>query len=192
MTPHPSNVTKLLRKARDGDRAALDELLPLIYAELKHIARVELGRDRAEHTLQPTALVHEAYLRLFGSSPPPSVNDRVHFFSIVAKVMRQVLVDYARVRRAQKRGSGLQIPLEDSAAVLTPPMSDLLLVNEALDRLEREDPRLVTLIEMRFFAGMTAEDAAEALNDSVHVVRHDLRYAQARLRHFLDSPAPLV
>ena len=181
----PAEITHLLNKARGGDRTALDELLPLVYSELRRLAVNELRRDRAGHTLQPTALVHEAYIRLFGAAPP-SFKDRAHFLGIVARVMRQVLVDYARARRARKRGGGLQIPLEDAEAVSPVARADLLAIDEALGRLELEGPRLVTLIEMRYFGGMTAEDTAEALGESVHVVRHELRYALAWLRRALD------
>jgi RNA polymerase sigma factor (TIGR02999 family) len=186
MAETPANhVTILLERVRRGDRAAMDELLPRVYDELHRLAESALRRDRPGHTLQPTALINEAFLRLFGDQPP-AFHDRSHFLGIVARVMRQVLVDYARARRAKKRGSGLQIPLTEASAVEQPP-ADLLLVDEALDRLSKEDPRLVTLVEMRFFAGMTAEETAEALGDSVRTVRSDLRYAQARLRQVLET-----
>jgi RNA polymerase sigma factor (TIGR02999 family) len=179
-------VTHLLRQAHDGDRQALETLLPLVYGELKRLARNELRRDRAEHTLQPTALINEAFLRLFGSPPPP-FKDRAHFFGVVARVMRQVLVDYARARRARKREGGLRIPMDEAESVTSAGHGDLLLINEALSGLEGENPRLVNLIEMRFFAGMTAEETAEALGESVHVVRHEIRYALACLRQALDT-----
>jgi len=186
MTGTPPNpVTILLERVRRGDRAAMDELLPRVYDELHRLAASALRRDRPGHTLQPTALINEAFLRLFGDQPP-AFQDRSHFLGIVARVMRQVLVDYARGRRAKKRGSGLQIPLSEESAVEQPP-ADLLLVDEALERLGKEDPRLVTLVEMRFFAGMTAEETAEAMGVSVRTVRSDLRYAQARLRQILET-----
>ena len=178
-------ITALLDRVRSGQPGAMDELLPVVYRELHRLAEIVLLRERPDHTLQPTALINEAYLRLFGNQNP-AFADRAHFLGIAARVMRQVLVDHARARRAQKRGESLQITLNESLAS-APPQADLLELNEAMDRLGEEDPRLVTLIEMRFFAGMTAEETAEARSESVHVVRHDLRYAQARLRRILDG-----
>ncbi len=177
-------ITLLLNRVRDGDRDALSRLLPLVYNELHRLARSALRRDRDQHTLQPTALLNEAYLRLFGGKTP-EVADRAHFLGIAARIMRQVLVDYARTRNARKRGPGLQIVLKEGLA-RNAGAANLLELDQALDRLGEEDPRLVTLIEMRFFAGMTAEEAAEARSESVHIVRHDLRYAQARLRRLLQ------
>ena len=183
-----SEITLLRRRIRDGDRAALDVLIPVVYDELRRLAASQIRRDRSNLTLQPTALVHEAFLRLFGSAVL-SFNDRSHFLGIASRVMRQVLVDAARKRRALKRGSGLQVTIEDVADAAGRPVIDLLAIDEALERLGREDPRMVQLVEMRFFAGMTAEDTAEALGESVHVVRHEIRYVLARLRQTLDSGA---
>ena len=184
-----SEITLLLHRIREGDRGALDSLIPLVYDELHRVAAGQIRRDRSSNlTLQPTALVHEAFLRLFGSAVL-SFNDRSHFLGIVSRVMRQVLVDAARRRRALKRGCGLQVTIKDVADVTGRPMVDLLAIDEALERLGREDPRMVQLIEMRFFAGMTAEDTAEGLGESVHIVRHEIRYALARLRQMLDSGA---
>jgi len=178
-------ITRLLHRIREGDRAALEVLVPLVYGELHRLAADQMSRNRFSVTLQPTALIHEAFLRVFGNSTP-SFNDRSHFLGIVSRVMRQVLVDYARRRQAQKRGSGLQISLEDVVEEPGQPAVDLLAINDVLERLGREDPRLLTLVEMRFFAGMTAEETAEALGESVNVVRHDIRYALACLRRDLD------
>ena len=182
-----SPVTAQLARIRSGAPGALDDLLPLVYQELHRLAEIALQRERPGHTLQPTALMHEAFLRLFGGAAP-SFSDRAHFLGIAARVMRQVLVDHARARRAQKRGPQFQIPLRENLAVAAP-AAGLLELDEALDRLAREDTRLVALIEMRFFAGMTAEETAEARSESVHMVRHDLRYAQARLRRILEGPS---
>lgn len=178
-------ITLLLDRVRAGDRKALDQLLPLVYGELHRLARSALRRDRGLHTLQPTALLNEAFLRLFGHQLP-EFSDRAHFLGISARIMRQVLVDYARGRAARKRGPGLQVEFQESLARAAP-VGDLLELDQALDRLSAEDPRLVILIEMRFFAGMTAEETAEARSESVNVVRHDLRYAQARLRRLLGG-----
>jgi len=173
----------LLGRVREGDRGALDQLLPLVYSELHRLARSALRRDRGQHTLQPTALLNEAFLRLFGRQLP-DFSDRAHFLGVAARVMRQVLVDHARAQGAIKRGPALQVELPENLASHTPAAS-LLELDQALERLAQEDPHLVLLIEMRFFAGMTAEETAESTRESVHVVRHDLRYAQARLRRLM-------
>jgi len=180
-----ASITLLLDRIRDGDRAALDDLVPLVYGELHRLAADQMHRDRFSVTLQPTALINEAFLRLFGTSVP-SFNDRAHFLGIVSRVMRQVLVDHARRRQAQKRGSGLLVSLEDLAEEPGQPAVDLLSINDVLERFGRDDPRSLTLVEMRFFAGMTAEETAAALGESVNVVRHGLRYALACLRRDLD------
>ena len=190
MTPEdsPRPITALLARVRLGQKEAMDDLLPLVYRELRRLAQNSLRSERPGHTLQPTALIHEAFLRLF-EGHSPAFADRAHFFGVASRVMRQVLVDHARTRGAQKRGPQFRVEM-DSDLASSPPHGDLLELDEALDRLGREDPRLVTLIEMRFFAGMTAEETAEARSESVHVVRHDLRYAQARLRRILDGSPP--
>ena len=180
------DVTTLLHRAKTGDRAALDELIPAVYDELHRLAVRQLSHERADHTLQPTALVNEAYIRLF-SGQPPDVRDRRHFIGIAARVMRQVLVDYARTRTSQKRSGGIVVSLEEHPEAGADPGMDLLLIETALDRLGEEDPGLVRLVEMRYFGGMTAPEIAEVTGESVHVVRHNLRYAQARLRQDLDS-----
>lgn len=179
----PELITMLLGRVRDGDREALEQLLPLVYGELHRLAKSALRRDRGLHTLQPTALLNEAFLRLFGRQLP-EFSDRAHFLGVSARVMRQVLVDYARTQGALKRGPALQVELPENLAS-SEPAASLLELDQALDRLGQEDPRLVRLIEMRFFAGMTAEETAETTAESVHVVRHDLRYAQTRLRRLM-------
>jgi RNA polymerase sigma factor (TIGR02999 family) len=183
--PRKSPITALLARARQGESEALEHVLPLVYDELHRLAAAALRRDRSGHTLQPTALLNEAFLRLFGPQQP-DFSDRAHFLGIAARVMRQVLVDYARTRRAQKRGAGLLVPLAENIAAASQP-GDLLELDAALEKLQREDPRLVALIEMRFFAGMTAEETAAVRSESVHAIRHDLRYAQARLRRLLEG-----
>jgi len=176
--PAPEPITMLLSR---------EKLLPLVYHELHRLAQSALRRDRDHHTLQPTALLNEAFLRLFGAQVS-QFSDRSHFLGIASRIMRQVLVDYARSRNALKRGLGLQVVLHEG---LNPglPAANVLELDEALDRLGNEDPRLVLLIEMRFFAGMTAEETAEARAESVHIIRHDLRYAQARLRRLMRGHA---
>jgi RNA polymerase sigma factor (TIGR02999 family) len=183
-SPHPAaEITQLLRRVRTGDREALDTLIRIAFDELHRLAVNQLRAGWAGLTLQPTALVNEAFLRLFAKTAP-SFEDRAHFLGIVARVMRQVLVDETRLRRAQKR-SGLQITLDEAVAERGIATVDLLAIDEALERLGRSDARLGMLVEMRFFAGMTAEEIALSLGESVHVVRHELRYAMARLRRDL-------
>ncbi len=176
-----ADVTLLLQRWRQGDRDALAALTPLVYDELHRVAAAQFRRERSDHTLQATSLVHEAYLRFWGGVPP-SVQDRAHFLALSARTMRQVLVEHARRRGAQKRDAALNVPLQPNDVAASAPLADILTVNEALDRLATEDARLASLVEMRHFAGMTAEECACALGESVHVVRHDLRYAQAWLR----------
>jgi len=176
-------VSALLRRAREGDSAALDELVPLVYAELHRLAQSALLRERPGHTLQPTALMNEAFIRIFGEGAP-SFEDRAHFLGIFARTMRQILVDHARARRAQKRMQ-FQVEMTDALAASRGGSESLIDLDDALGELGQEDPRLVALIEMRFFAGMTAEETAVARAESVHVVRHDLRYAKARLRRIM-------
>lgn len=178
-------ITALLKRAREGDTAARNEVFPLLYEELRRAARMALRRDRPHHTLQPTALLHEAYLRLFGGAPP-EFRDRAHFLGIASRVMRQVLVDYARARGSQKRQGGFQVEFEDQLTATQDP-DEILDLDAALGKLGGEDAKLVAVLEMRFFAGMTAEEIADVMSKSVHVVRHDLRYARARLRQIYET-----
>ena len=179
-------ITLLLRDFAKGDKAALDRLLPLFYNELRKIADGVLRNERAGHTLQPTALVHELYARMVGKQQP-DYRSRVHFLGVAAGVMRQILIDHARGKRAAKRG-GPQTPLSldeaRDAGAATPP--EIIAVDDALSELQRRDPRKARLVEMRFFGGMTAEDSAEALDLPVQTVRRQLRVAQAWLERELD------
>jgi RNA polymerase sigma factor (TIGR02999 family) len=178
------DVTGLLRRATAGDRAALDELVPAVYDELHGLAARQLSHERAGHTLQPTALVNEAFIRMFGESVP-HMRDRQHFVGIAVRIMRQVLIDYARRRASKKRSGGtIMVAFEERHAVQDPG-TDLLRVEEALGRLGAEDPALVRLIELRFFGGLSAPEIAELAGESVHTIRRHLRYAQARLRQDL-------
>lgn len=180
-------VQQLLERLRSGDGTALDELRPTLYSELHRIAARHLRGERQNHTLQPTALVHEAYLKLFECSGR-EFTDEVHFLAVASRVMRQVLVDYARARASLKRSGGNQETLTTSLEVKSAKgveLVDLIALDTALEALAEENELLSRLIEMRYFAGMTAEETAEALSMSVHVVRHDLRLAQAWLRRRL-------
>jgi RNA polymerase sigma-70 factor, ECF subfamily len=179
-------ITLLLQEFAAGDKSALDRLMPQVYAELRKLAGGQLNRERSSHTLQPTALVHEAYVRLIGDAQPDYRN-RAHFLHIAARVMRRILIDHARVRNAHKRGGGqLTYALDDwmDPPVESPP--GVVAVDDALQTLERSDPGKAKLIEMRFFGGMTAEESAGVLGLPVEKVRAELRVAQAWLRRDLD------
>jgi RNA polymerase sigma factor (TIGR02999 family) len=176
-----TEITELLHRVQTGDRGALDAVIPLVYTELKKLAAGHLRREGRAAPLETTALVHEAFLRLAGSRQP-SYENRAHFYGIASRLMRQVLVDMARARAAGKRSGGAEVRLTDIPDLGQQPDRMLLRMDDALDRLARTDPRKVQLIEMRYFGGMTAEESAEVLAMSVHVVRRELRAAQAWLR----------
>lgn len=176
-----TSLTQLLEGMRAGDPLAADKLYPMAYAELRRLAASMLRSQRAGHTLQATALVHEAYLKLLGSEAP-SFTSRSHFFAVAARMMRQILVDHARKHLAHKRGAGAQqVQWEDAIAYSAPRAQDLLDLHEALEELERVDERKSRVIEMRYFAGMTAQEIAESLQISTPTVTRDLRVAQAWL-----------
>jgi RNA polymerase sigma factor (TIGR02999 family) len=174
-------ITELLHRVRSGDRDALDAVVPLVYDELKKLASAHLRREGQPAPLETTALVHEAFLRLAGSRHP-DYEDRSHFYGIASRLMRQVLVDLARARATEKRAGAQEVRLAELPDVGRQPDQSLLAMDEALERLGQTDALKVQLIEMRYFGGMTAEESAEALAMSVHVVRRELRVAQAWLR----------
>jgi RNA polymerase sigma factor (TIGR02999 family) len=180
------SITALLHDARSGDPAARDALMNALYGELHRLAEIAFQREHPGHTLQPTILVHEAFLRLLKGEGAPEFADRAHFFRLAARVMRQILVDHGRARHAQKRGAQFTVALSDNfegpAGAVT-----FLELNDALDVLGREEVDLVSLVEMRFLAGMTAEEVAEVRQESVSKVRRDVRYALARLRVLLSG-----
>jgi RNA polymerase sigma-70 factor (ECF subfamily) len=167
-----------------GDQPARDLLIEVVYTELHRIARGYLRKERPDHTLQPTALVHEAYLKLFHGAEIGFEN-RAHFFAVVSQAVRRILVDHARARVTARRDAGIQADWDTSIDVGTDQRYDLLDLDLALDALARDKPPLARLIEMRYFGGMTAEQSAEVLGRSVHMVRHDLRLALAWLRREL-------
>jgi RNA polymerase sigma factor (TIGR02999 family) len=183
-----TDVAGLLHRVREGDRAALEELMPLVYAELRRIAGAFMRRQPPGHTLQPTALINEAFIKLFQDSRP-AVADRAHFLALMARAMRQILVDHARGHVAVKRGGGgKRVRLETSVEVRGEHATEhwkLLDLHRVLESLEREEPSLAEVVEMHYFGGMTAEEAALALERSVHVVRHQLRIGRAWLRREL-------
>lgn len=174
-------VTGLLRQAQAGDRTALDELLPLVYRELKGIAARQLAGERPGHTLQATALVNEAYLRLVDQHSVDWRN-RAHFFSIAAETMRRVLVNHAISRRAEKRGAGVTLlALDDAASFPERREVDLILLDEALTRLADLDQMQTRIVEMKFFAGLSNEEVAEVLGTSESTIKREWRSAKAWL-----------
>jgi len=163
-------VTQLLVRWKQGDSSALDALLPLVYDELRKLARHYLASEKPGHTLQSTALVHEAYLRLSGQSPV-AMENRTHFFGIAARLMRQILVDNARARRASKRDAGCIVTLDQSANILENQTLDLIALDDALTELARLDERQARIVDLRFFAGLSVEDTAQALDISPATVK---------------------
>ena len=175
------NTLTLALKAAAGDREAAAELLPLIYDDLRKLARARMAKLAPGQTLQPTALVHEAYARVIGSGDP-GWDGRGHFFAAAAQAMRNILVDQARRKGALKRGGGRQrLELEDGDLAIQPPREDILALDEALRRLEAEDPRKGRIVNLRYFAGLTAEETAAALDVSVGTVEREWRYIKAWL-----------
>ena len=177
----PNQITQLLQRWRDGNREALDALLPLVYEELRRLAHRHLRNERAEHTLQSSALVHEAYLRLLGQDFP-HWEGRTHFFAIAAQLMRQILVDYARRHRASKRGSGVcMLTLGDVDALPQRKDVDVVALNDALNSLAEIDPRQSHIVELRFFAGLSLEETSEVMGIGTATVQRDWTAARAWL-----------
>jgi RNA polymerase sigma factor (TIGR02999 family) len=174
-------ITRLLAQVNAGDRVAFDRLIPLVYQELHRIAEAYLKRQPQNHTLQPTALINEAYLKLVAYGDTDYQN-RKHFYAVAAKVMRRLLVDHARARSSAKRGGGAVVGLDHSSAVNSEPDRIVMALDDALRILAAEDGEKARLVEMRFFGGMTAEEIAESVSTPVHIVRRELRNAQMRLR----------
>ena len=184
-----SPVTILLQRWREGDGDALNELMPLVYSELHRMAQAFLRRRRPEQTLQPTALVNEAYVKLFERAGPQFA-DRAHFFAVMSRVMRQVLVDHARAAAAVKRGGqDKRIPWDTAIELESDGDSrrlQILELNRALENLVGESPYLARIVEMHYFGGMTAEEVAIVLDRSPHAIRHEIRLARAWLRRDLS------
>jgi RNA polymerase sigma factor (TIGR02999 family) len=181
------DVTSLLADWSRGDRRAFEVLLPLVYAELRRIAGRQLRRERDGHTLQPTALVHEAYLRLVAQR---SVDwqSRAHFYGVAAQVMRRILVDHARRQAATKRGDGAhRVPLEEAAETTAVNQVPVLMLDHALGRMERLDPGLARIVELRAFGGLTIDEAAHVLNVSPTTAKREWRTAKAWLTNELAA-----
>ena len=184
----PAAVTALLRAWRDGDDGALDQLLPLVEAELRRLARGYMARERRGHTLQTTALINEAFLRLTQARDVPW-HDRAHFVGIAARLMRRVLVDHARSRNYGKRGGGAQrVTLDEAVALVPQPALDLVALDRALEALAAVDERKSRVIELRFFGGLSVEETAEVLKVSTDTVKRDWRLAKLWLLRELEGP----
>ncbi len=189
-TPVATEVTQLLIAWSDGDSEALDRLIPLVYQELRKLARHHMRKERAGHTLETTALIHEAYLRLIDAKQV-QIKNRAHFFGVSARLMRQILVDAARARGYEKRGGGAQqVSLDAALTVTQKPEVDLLAIDEALSALATLDLRKSQVVEMRFFGGLTEAEIATVLDVSIETVKRDWRLAKSWLRMKLDGGTP--
>ncbi len=180
-------VTLLLRGWADGDQQARERLISLVYSELRRIAAGYLRHERPDHTLQPTAIVHEAYIRLVDQQSP-NWQDRSHFYGVAARLMRQILVDHARRRHAGKR-AGEHVSLEESVSFAPERSAGLVALDEALNALEKLDPRKCKAVELRYFGGLSMEETAQSLDVSAETARRDLRMAEAWLHQQMRSAA---
>jgi len=187
-TSSNGSVTALLERWKNGDDGALHALTPLIYAELRRLAGIQLARESSGHTLQPTALVHEAFLRLV-SQDNPDWRNRAHFLAVASQLMRQVLVDHARRRRAVKRGGDLdRVPLD--VALTEVRQESIIVLDDALEALAKVEPRKARAIELRYFGGLSNPEIASVLNISIPTVKRDIRVAEVWLgREMESSPA---
>lgn len=181
------SVTRLLHDAGAGDAGAMERLVPLLYAELHRIAERQMARERPDHTLQPTALVDEAFMRLLGTTPA-NFADRSHFLRAASRVMRRVLVDHARARHAVKRGGTLQVTLDEAIVSGGDTTLDMLALDDALNRLGAVDPRWAQVVELRFFGGLSVPEVADALGTSVATVKRDWQFARGWLARALIEP----
>ena len=181
MAASQHEVTQLLKRWREGDKAALDKLAPLVYDELHRLAHKYISHERPNHTLQTTALVHEAYVRLVESKDIDWAN-RVHFFAVSAKIMRRILVDYARQSHSAKRGGEAQrVTLDEQALVTTERATELVALDDAMQGLAEVHPRRCEVVELRYFAGLNNQEIAEVLNVSEATVERNWRFARAWL-----------
>jgi len=185
-----TGVTDLLVHWSEGDQEALNKLIPLVYDELHKLASRYLRRERRDHTLQTTAVVHEAYLKLVNQRDA-NFENRLHFFAVAAQIMRRILVDYARRHHASKRGGDLyKLSLDEALVTSEEKGADLLAIDEALDRLAAIDPRQSRVVELRIFAGLTLEETAQALNISPSTVRREWSMAKAWLNRQIKNNDP--
>jgi RNA polymerase sigma factor (TIGR02999 family) len=187
MTSSPQDVSQLLRAWSNGDKTALDKLMPLVYEELRQMAKRYMDRQQAGHTLQTTALIHEAYLRLVDQSEVHWQN-RAHFFGVAATAMRHILVDHARMRQAAKRGGAAQqVTLDEAAVVAAERAAELVALDDALQSLAAFDRRKSQVVEMRYFGGLTVEETAEVLQVSPETVARDWRLGRTWLLRELSQ-----
>jgi RNA polymerase sigma factor (TIGR02999 family) len=187
MSAQPSsNITELLSSAGKGDSVAASQLLDVVYSELHRLAGRYMSRERVDHTLQTTGLVHEAYLRLFGTNNPPSLNNREHFFAVAATQMRRILVDHARQNCAKKR-KGISIPIDEAYHVSSGKDEDLVAIDDALKELAAVDPDGAQVVELRFFGGYTDKETAQILGKNLARVRRDWEFARSWLYDRLDA-----
>ena len=185
----PTQITQLLSRWREGDRSALNKLTPLVYDELRRLAHRYMSGERPDHTLQTTALVSEAYLKL-ADQTHANWSNRAHFFAVAARAMRQILVNYAMSYNAQKRGGGAaKIELDEAASVAAAQSSEVIDLNEALKRLNALEPRKAQIVELKYFGGLTEDEIAEVLKISAVTVRREWRFAKAWLYHELRNAA---
>ena len=180
------DVTGILQEWRTGDKSAAERLFPLVYDELKRQARRYLSRERGDHTLQPTALVHEAYLKMVDQTIL-SAENRTHFFGIASRVMRQILVDHARQHNAEKRGAAQRFSIEDLDVLPEQSAADILQLDEALQKLEAIDERKASVVDMRFFGGLKEIEIAEVLGITEKTVRRDWQFAKLWLLRELSQ-----
>ena len=196
-TPSPQEVTQLLADWGKGDRSALEKLFPLVHSELRRIAQRQMSQERPGHTLQATALVNEAYLKLAGQQGFDWQN-RAHFFAVCAQVMRHILIDHARAHARDKRGGGVvKVSLNDALVVAEDQASHFIALDEALRVLERLDPQKGKIVELRYFGGLSVEEAAEVMNVSPRTVRREWQRAKAWLYRMMtegieDETRPLA
>jgi len=190
MEAAPDGVTQLLINWRNGDKAALDQLTPLVYEELRRLARSFMGRERQNHTLQTSALINEAYLKLVDQDETNWQN-RAHFFAVAAQIMRHILVDHARSYRYEKRGAGAQhVGLDDVQVVSEERAGELVALDEALTHLATVDPRKSRIVELRFFGGLNIDETAEVTELSPTTVQREWRAAKAWLQRFIKGENP--
>jgi RNA polymerase sigma factor (TIGR02999 family) len=183
MVPVMSEVTRILSAIEQGDPHAAEQLLPLVYEELRKLAAQKLAQEKPGQTLQATALVHEAYVRLVDTETTQSWNSRGHFFAAAGEAMRRILIDQARRKASAKAGGKLQrLDLSEIKPALPGPRLDMLALNEALEQLEKTDPRAAAVVKLRFFAGLTTQEAAHALAVSLATAENDWAYAKCYLR----------
>jgi len=184
-------ASELFQLWRAGDQAALNRLLPLVYDELRRVARRHLGRERSNHTLQATALIHEAYMRLIRQQPM-QIQNRCHFVAITSNLMRQILVDHARERLAKKRDGGCRVTLSEDVAISESSEVDVLAVDRALTKLFDLDPQQARVVELRWFGGLSIEETAEALGISLATVKRDWATARVWLRREIQQTTSSV